>query len=82
MRTGDFVVPLEPVGGVSGELEDENWRLGSTKVVRERAFWSWTQKWRGPFRDGLRSGQFVAQMWYGKERFGAGLRSGQFVVQK
>ena len=33
MRTGDFVVQLE-VRGVSGELEDENWRLGSTTLVR------------------------------------------------
>ena len=29
MRTGDFVVR-----GVSGELEDENWRLCSTTSVR------------------------------------------------
>ena len=29
MKTGDFVVR-----GVSGELEDENWRLGSTTLVR------------------------------------------------
>ena len=32
MSTGDFVVQL--VRGVAGELEDENWRLGSTTLVR------------------------------------------------
>ena len=32
MRTGDFVVQL--LGGVSGELEDGNWRLGSATLVR------------------------------------------------
>ena len=29
MRTGDLAVQLL-VRGVSGELEDENWRVGST----------------------------------------------------
>ena len=33
MRTGDVVVQLSK-NGVSGELEDENWRLGRTTVVR------------------------------------------------
>ena len=32
MRTGDLVVQ-HLVRGVSGELEDENWRLGSTTLV-------------------------------------------------
>ena len=36
MRTGDLVVPLynAVVRGVSGELEDENWRLAGTTPVR------------------------------------------------
>ena len=33
MRTGDFC-NTTLVQGVSGELEDENWRLGSTTLVR------------------------------------------------
>ena len=35
MRTGDFVVQLctTLVRGVSGELEDENWRHCSTTLV-------------------------------------------------
>ena len=33
MRTGDFLVRLS-LRGVSGELEDENWRFCSTTLVR------------------------------------------------
>ena len=34
MRTDDFVVELECAEYLTGELEDENWRLSSTTLVR------------------------------------------------
>ena len=47
MRTGDFVVQLL-VRGVSGELEDENWRLCSAT--------EYLGSWK------MRTGDFVVQL--------------------
>ena len=45
MRTGDLVVQLL-ARGVSGELEDEHWRLCSTTVVRGVAGELEAENWR------------------------------------
>ena len=46
MRTGDFVVQLYLVRGVSGELDDENWRLCSTTLVRGVSVELEAENWR------------------------------------
>ena len=68
MRTGDFVVQLQ-YAEQSVELEDENWRLCSTTVVRGVAGFVEAENWR------LCSTTLVRDLWSWK------LRTGDFVVQ-
>ena len=84
MRTGDLVVQLEYaeylrswkmsagdfVRGVAGELEDENWRLGSTTLVREH-LGSWK----------MRTGDLVVQLEYAEYLGSWKMRTGDLVVE-
>ena len=55
MRSGDVAATL--ACGAGGELEDENWRLGSTNLVR-RVAGDWEdENWRLG-----RTGDFVVQL--------------------
>ena len=58
------------VRGVSGELEDENWRICSRTLARSN-LWSWK----------LRTGDFVVQLEYAEYLGSWKMRTGDFLVQ-